>query len=303
MIYHALVATDEAFAMPTAVTLRSLFTVSDGPFHVTILHDSIAAAIRDRVLHSIPEGDHEIEWVDASEFQTPAIRNSHLPASTLFRISGCEAVPSTAERVLYLDVDTLIRQDPIALWSTDLGDDAVAAVRSVNYPFVATYGAVNHWRDLGLEPSVPFFNAGVILIDSAKWRAQEVRDRAFEYLRSPFLGGGADQEALNVALAGRWTQLPPTWNQQTALLSDQRGAPLIFTEEQLLTARSNPAIVHFQERPKPWHRGCTHPWQNEWLSRAMATDFRQVQNLRQRSLREEARWRLKRAASALVKGR
>lgn len=300
---HVVVATDEGFAMPTAVTLRSLADRGGGPFHVTVLHDSVSAATQEAVGRSVPDEEIELSWVDVSGFHVGASRPTHLTAATYFRLLVARALPSDVGRVLYLDVDVVVRRDLEPLLSVDLEGTAVAAVQSVHYPFVATRGAVNDWLELGADPSTPFFNAGVLVIDLDRWRSERIEERALDYLRSEHLGGGADQEALNVALAGRWKRLAPVWNQQTPMLSNDYGAHLVFTAAEIDEARRDPAVVHFQTRPKPWHRGCDHPWLSEWLKHAEAVDFDRVCDLRERSVTAEARWRVKRAASALMRGR
>jgi lipopolysaccharide biosynthesis glycosyltransferase len=244
-----------------------------------------------------------VVWVDASRFEIDASRGTHLTVATYFRLWVAHVVPATAERVLYLDVDVLVRHALEELWSVDLEGHAFAAVQSVHYPFVATRGAVNHWRDLDLDPRTPFFNAGVMMIDLSAWRELGVEDAALEYLRSPYLGSGADQEALNVAVRGVWTRLPPIWNQQTPMLTDDYGAHLVFSTDDIDAARTDPTIVHFQTRPKPWQTGSTHPWRNEWLQHARLVDFAPVEDLPLRSRRDEVTWRLRRAASAIVRGR
>ena len=289
--------------MPTAVALRSLAVNGGAPLHVTVLHDSISNAAKDRIRRSVPEGSIDLAWWDAGHADVGASRATHLSAATYFRIWIAHVLPASVDRVVYLDVDTITRHDLEPLFSIDLGGRTVAAVQSVHFPFAATRGAVNAWRELGLEAGAPYFNAGVMLIDLDRWRSEHVEERALDHLRSGRLGGGGDQEALNVALSGRWRSVPPIWNQQTPMLADDHGAHLIYPTSELEAARTDPAIVHYQTRPKPWHRGCAHPWRGEWLSHAAEVAFDRVDGLRERPLAEEVRWRVRRAASALARGR
>lgn len=300
---HVVVATDENFAMPTAVTLRSLLLNGGEGFEITVLHNGLSIDAVDGILSALPADDAVIRWHDVSGFEHGATTASHLPDSTYFRLQMAEAFDASVERVLYLDVDMLVRKDLSELWELDLQGAPLAAVQSVNYPFAGTRGAVDDWAELGLDPRAPFFNAGFLLVDLPTWRRDRVAERALEYLRSPHCGKGADQEALNVATSGGWVRVPPTWNQQTPMLDNQHGAHLFFDAEAIEEARTDPAIVHFQTRPKPWHRGGDHPWRGEWLEVAEGTAFRPIADLRERSVAEEWRWRTKRAASALVKGR
>ena len=300
---HVVVATDENFAMPTAVTLRSLLVHGGDGWAVTVLHNGLSIDAIDGIVAALPATDHELSWHDVSGFVHGATTPSHLPDSTYFRLQMGAALDPSVERALYLDVDMLVRRDLRPLWDIELGGSPLAAVQSVNYPWVGTRGAVDDWAELGLDPRARFFNAGLLLVDLDAWRRDEVAERALDYLRSPHCGKGADQEALNVATSGTWLPLDPTWNQQTPMLDNQHGAHLFFDADAIDEARTDPAIVHFQTRPKPWHRGCVHPWRDEWVEVAEATVFRPITDLRERSVADEWRWRTRRAASALVKGR
>ena len=301
--HNVVVATDENFAMPTAVTLRSLLLTCGDGLHITVLHNGLSSRSRDHIMASLPETDRTLAWYDVSDFVHGATTQSHLPDSTYFRLLLGDALEPAVERAVYLDVDMLIRRDLAPLWDIDLRGYPLGAVQSIHYPFAGTRGAIDQWSELGIDPRSPFFNAGLLVVDMKLWREMQVAERALEYLRSPFCGRGADQEALNSATSGGWAQLAPVWNQQTPMLTNHYGAAhLFFSAEAIEVARTEPAVVHFQTRPKPWHRGCTHPWRDAWVDIAEQTTFRSVVDLRERSVASEWRRRTRRAASALVKG-
>lgn len=299
---HVVVATDENFAMPTAVTLRSLVQHGGGPFAITVFHDGLTTDARDRITASVGSGEWTLDWHDVSDFDVRATRASHLPDSTYFRLRLADGLPAEVGRVVYLDVDVLVRRDISVLWEEDLAGNTVGAVQSVHFPFIGSLGAIRDWRTLGLDPRAAFFNAGVLAVDVDRWRSEAVTDATLEYLRSIHCGNGADQEALNAVTGGHWHRFAPALNQQTPLLDDGYGAHLIHNEDEIDTARTDPAIIHFQTRPKPWHLACPHPWKDAWTAVARQTAFDDIVDLRQRSARNEALRRARRAASALVKG-
>ena len=70
-----------------------------------------------------------------------------------------------------------------------------------------------HRRSLGLDLATPYFNAGLMVIDRAAWRAAALGDRAARALRDeprrfPFM----EQDALNAILAGGFAPLSPRCN-------------------------------------------------------------------------------------------
>lgn len=299
---HVLVATDANFAMPTAVTLRSVGMYGLPAFDATVLHAGISDSLQGSIEASVSDLDVNIRWFDASKLDPGATTKSHLPIATYFRLWATDSVPKDVKRILYLDVDIIVRSSIAELFTCELQGHAIAAVRSVHYPSIGTRGACDSWRKVAANPRAPFFNAGVLVIDREGWEAQTVAERALDYLRSEHCGRGADQEALNVALDGAWSELSPRWNQQTPLLTDTHGAHLIHSDAEITAARDNPVIVHFQTRPKPWQDGCEHPFTGQWWQIAQQTAFDPIA-VEKRSLADEWRWRIRRAASALIRGR
>jgi lipopolysaccharide biosynthesis glycosyltransferase len=301
-VRHLVVATDAAFALPTAVTLRSLQRQPGSEqIAITILHDQVNADLRRRVDESLPAGSPPPRWVEADVSVLGELPPYHLPSSTWFRLLAIDALPRGVDRFVYLDVDVLVRQPLHDLWEVDLGGCPLGAVRSVNYPSLGTWGAFDHWRRHDIDPRLPFFNAGLLVVDVAEWVSNGTTARIIELMGSGDIHGG-DQQALNVALAGRWTELDPVWNQQTPLLHDGRGGHLLYDDVTIDRARESPAVIHFLDRPKPWHADCTHPARELWRAEAAETQFAPI-TLERRPLSDIVRWRVKRAASALIKGR
>ena len=65
---HVVVATDENFAMPTAVTLRSLLVHGGDGWAVTVLHNGLSIDAIDGIVAALPATDHELSWHDVSGF-------------------------------------------------------------------------------------------------------------------------------------------------------------------------------------------------------------------------------------------
>ena len=298
------VATDASFALPTAVTLRSLLTSAgpDGDIEVTVLHDDVPIDLRRRVDASLPPEAPDVRWVAADVSPLGTLPPSHLPRATWFRLLAVEVLPPEIDRFVYLDVDVLVRRSVVPLWSIDLGGSVLGAVRSVNFPSFGTWGAFDHWRRHGIDPRLPFFNSGVLVVDTRAWEQGCTSERILEVLASGDIHGGADQQTLNVVLAGRWAELDPMWNQQTPLLDDRRGGHLLYDDETIERARTDPVIIHYLDRPKPWHVDSAHPEREAWRAAAAETAFAPIRLERTPRLREAQR-RMKRAASVVVRGR
>jgi len=177
--------------------------------------------------------------------------------TTYARLLIGDHLPREIGRVLYLDGDILVRGDLEQLWVTDLQGHTAAAVTDLpRYAFNGT---------LGLPPDAPYFNAGVLLIDLARWRRLEVGERALAFARQhPDRLRWCDQCALNLILHDDWIQLDRVWNFQSMDLAHVVNGHVRFDAvdpSRLAAAR----IVHFNGRSKPWHYLNDHPLKAEYL--------------------------------------
>ncbi len=169
-------------------------------------------------------------------------------AETFLRLLLPRMMAGQYDRLLYLDSDIWHEGGGIdRLMAADLGGAVLGAVRD-NTQW-RTPGRRNpELRALGL-PGWPYFNAGVLLIDTRAWVAAGMEERLVTLWREK---GAAmtrhDQSLLNVALEGRWAELSPVWNWQWTWSSRH------FAE------MAGPRLIHFIGRRKPWgDKGCELP--------------------------------------------
>lgn len=233
---------DQAYAMPLATALRSIAESnrSDWPLNFHILSNGFTEATRDAVSRSLPAGSATIRWVpiDLQAFDglsawagSTKMNYARLLVPKLF--------PASTQRILYLDPDILVTARLSTLWETDLEGAVIGAVLDTGVDPLLRTGNLSG-RNI---PTVArYFNAGVLVIDLPRWRSERISERALEYLRWNPQTFFSDQDALNVACAGRWKPLGSTWNFQRHL-----DYPI-----ERIEAGSRPAVVHFVATPKPW---------------------------------------------------
>ena len=96
-------------------------------------------------------------------------------------------------------------------------------------------------RSLGLALDTPYFNAGLMAIDRAEWRAARSPSGWREPLRdTPERFPFNEQDALNATLKGDFAPLSPRFN----FMGD------FFLLD--LERRIEPIVLHFVNAPKPW---------------------------------------------------
>lgn len=98
-----------------------------------------------------------------------------------------------------------------------------------------------YFQALFAGPREKYCNAGILLIQSPRFIAQNLYQRIIDFLREkPDLCKFGDQSAINGVLRGNWDELSPRWNW-----------PITRLTRDLVTTRA-PKITHFVSDRKPW---------------------------------------------------
>ena len=299
VIHITLALADRAYKRQLAVTVSSIASAHEpGRCSVAcctrilpaVIGISITASVADRV---------ELTWIGVGQDD---LRGMHYPAwltsATLVRLRIPDLLPEV-DRTIYLDSDIVVVRPLTELWKTDLGLNLLGAVRDSSFPWAA--GPLGtHWRDLGLEPDTPYFNAGVLLIPLSRWRDEGVASAAVELVRTKKLAYG-DQDALNAAVKGQWLELSRCWNVQTWDWSG-RGTVWAIMRSEVESALADPAIVHYTSPGRPWWPGSPHPKADLWFEHLDRTPWPGWRPPPRRPVWREAASRVKRAGRMLATG-
>ena len=212
-------ASDNHYAILIAAMIKSIEVnhKTDEPIDFYILDDNISAKNKQKIRESIQSVDISIQWVDVRRIIPPTIKlpmdSTPFPVTTYMRLFAPYAVPPELERILFLDVDTIILTDISLLWHADIGDYVVGAVQDFQKVVSCHRGGIPNYKELGLSPDTKYFNSGVLVINARAWREADITNRVFacshENIKHIIF---ADQYGLNVALANQWFELDPRWN-------------------------------------------------------------------------------------------
>lgn len=154
------------------------------------------------------------------------------------------------DKAIYLDVDISVLGDIKELYNIDFGDRYIGAVPE--YCFIQQQKTVA--KDLNIEynDKKQFFNSGVLLINSKKWREDNIIKKLFEIQNqyNNILKWG-DQDVLIKQFYENYLVLNSKFN----LLSGQIVYKNEFStevEKMIDDAIKNPIIRHFETQNKPW---------------------------------------------------
>lgn len=158
-------------------------------------------------------------------------------------------------KVLYLDCDTLVMDDLLPLWNTDLADHALAAVTD---PF---WGSERHWpARMGLPTPEGYFNSGVMLLNLDWWRRTDMVRLVVEHGRTHASQTRyGDQDSLVALLHTHRLALSPRWNMMRMMMLVPHARSLFGLSEIVMSSRW-PGIVHFEGFTKPWIDPSKHPY-------------------------------------------
>ncbi|MEO8693087.1 MAG: glycosyltransferase family 8 protein [Acidimicrobiales bacterium] len=271
-------ATDAGFLAPVACVLSMLDRL-DPDLVVSILHDGVEAKDRERTTSHLRDG-LRVEWIDVSEVLPRHLKGtSHFTRMSYARLICADAVPAHVERIVYLDGDVLIRRSLRPLLEVDLAQRPVGACIDLNATSAGL--GLSDCTTFGMTRDTPYYNAGVLVVDTAAWRGERIAHRAIEFASEhPDDLQWADQDVINVLLGSRCHRLDAQWN----LLwggwgrrATRRRVGTALPPAELDRALSDPAIVHFAGSIKPWHPRyggrLGSRWFDEWRQAAQKTAF------------------------------
>ena len=241
---------DAAFFRPALYTAASLIAAGDSDaFDIFIVCQSEDVAEGFDAIDPALRAKIELLIVDFAPHIGALEGKGRFSRAVFRRLFLDRVMPERYQRIVYLDADMKIARPGLSRLATlDFGGKALAA--SVDMIFYMDFrrGALSrefqaYRRSLGLTPDTLYFNTGLLAIDRAAWRAQEVTERALAALNAaggfPFM----EQSALNKVLAGDFAALSPRFNFMGDFL-------LLGLEDELA-----PVALHFVNRPKPWDFG------------------------------------------------
>ena len=249
-------AADEHYVMPLAVMLTSLVNRLDPrrAISIHVIDGGIPPADRERLSESLSRPNVNIDWPPGrsrSPSELPVW--GRLRPAVYERLALHEYVPTPASKAIWLDCDLVVTQDVARLWDTDMGDRHLLAVQDMIVPYLSSPMGVARHAELGLSGERKYFNAGVMVMNLARWRQDDVAAQAMSYLERYredvfFL----EQEALNVVLADRWVELDPRWNQNAGVAGRSFYRPTHLDPATYERVVNDPWIVHFTGSLKPW---------------------------------------------------
>lgn len=244
-------ATNNAYALYAYVTVSSImeFANCNILYSIYILTDQIKNHYKDMFTRLIHE-NFSVTIIDVNEYieKRDYYTCLHFSKEMYYRLYIPLILPQY-EKVLYMDCDMIACEDVSKLYSINISEYLVAAVKN----------PINNYNRNYIENTLNFnyynyFNSGLLLINCKKFEDFHVREKCFKELENREKLLYPDQDTLNIVCENRTLILDGIWNfQQHHKNKTGEFQVLSEFEKEYSLSEKNFKIIHFSGGDKPWN--------------------------------------------------
>lgn len=234
-------AADDKYTKYMIVSMKSVIanTSKKHQYRLYVLHTDITPE-NQAMVKRLETSNCKIDFVDVTEelkkIEKKITLRDYYTATTYYRVFIADMFPEY-DKVLYIDSDTIVREDIANLYAYELGKKYIGAIRDQLVVQTDIYGNYVE-KVLGISRG-GYFNAGVVLINCEQFRKQRMLKQFIDLLCTYTFVVAQDQDYLNILCKDRVLWLDPRWNVQMA-------GSIPFEEDKI-------KLVHYNLAEKPWH--------------------------------------------------
>ena len=209
-------AADDKYIRFMAVTMQSLIanTSRKYRYELYVLNTDITEESKTK-LRRLETINCKIFFVDVSKelakIEKKITLRDYYSSTTYYRLFISEMFPQF-KKVLYLDSDTIVKEDIAKLYSYQLGNNYIGGVRDQIVAQTDVYGDYVE-KVLGISRGA-YFNAGVVLLNCEAFRSNHMLKQFVKLLNNYNFVVAQDQDYLNILCKDKVLWLDPRWNVQ-----------------------------------------------------------------------------------------
>jgi lipopolysaccharide biosynthesis glycosyltransferase len=183
----------------------------------------------------------QVEEHEASGLTSRMYKNANFTSASMYRYFMGN-VCAEFDKAIYIDIDCIVARDIQPILDFELVNAPIAAFQEMHLEHPDN----PYFRDCA------YFNSGVMVVDLNRWREDKTEEKLIEVSESfTAWTGSQDQDILNVVFRNNWTPLNINFNYLTNIYPGLR--------------ISNPIIVHFAGKSKPWKATTAdNAWKRLW---------------------------------------
>lgn len=185
-------------------------------------------------------------YINPEEFTNCPLLDNHLAITTYYRYKIASKL-NKLNKIMYLDCDVIVKKDISDFYQIDIADYFLAGVEDVGYVHHRQYN-----KDLNIEG--PYINAGILLLNLAKWREYNIEELLFDYTQKHIHELPCqDQDVLNAVMQDKILQLPYKYNVQDSFYRTDCEVKTNPNKIQIIKAVKDPTMIHYTGPFKPWN--------------------------------------------------
>lgn len=246
----------DLFALPATVMLRSLadHLTRGAQADVYVLDCGISRTSRRKMRRSLSSAWIRLNFIAMDAAQFAGFRDEgHFSLNTYARLFIARLLPAEIDRVVYLDGDMLLLDDIALLAEMDLRGHPLAAVQDPVAGRVGRSAQMMHWQGWDVPEGTSVFNAGLMVMDLRRLRAEGTLEAAIEVARQhPERMQWHDQDALNYVLRGNYLEIDPAWNVGPFVFYPPHNRDVVYDPETVARCIREPKIIHYGGTWRPW---------------------------------------------------
>ncbi len=250
---------DNNFYIPAVVTFYSMINNSNKDtfydIFIMIEFDSFAKENKDDLLRFEKHFSDKcrINFVDMKGFGDDfAIKDKRFNFSVYYRLFIHRYI--TYDKVIFSDVDIVILKDLYAVYTADISDCYLGAVKQTKINSLSDVKYKKYINKASVIKKGNYFNAGFLLMNLSKIREGNYTDEFIRLAKMGFTNN--DQDILNLVFENKIKYLPIKYcyipmgsyfaNIDRSKLAQQ------YTQEEIREYEHDPAIIHYAGT-KPWN--------------------------------------------------
>lgn len=253
---------DKNFIIPIAVLLKSIeLSNINEKFNIHIITANLPDDSKINFEKNINKDVFNLSYyhIDDSILKFCPVRpGDYINIATYFRILLPSILPENIDNVLYLDGDIIVVDNLDYIWNLNTDNFGAAVIPCIHY------GNPKEFERLGLNKTEGYFNAGVMYINLKFWRENDIQQKTLKYIQDyPDRCKKHDQDALNYTLSDKLLYISTRYNFQRIFYEKDFKYSNKLSDD-VEQNKFNPAIIHYCDLEKPWHKECFHPLKDVW---------------------------------------
>ncbi len=256
-------APDEKFCKYFGVALQSLIdnSESSATYEIIIFDADISNINKNRIIQMLPP-NFSLRFFNITEYLKQNFGHiifkttASWSLSTYYRLF-LPMILQGYERVLYCDSDIIFNQPVDELFEMKFENNQIMAVLDTISPILFSNRKLEkHFINvLKLKNPEKYFNSGILMFNIPAINIEEYTRLLTDILQNINLHY-LDQDALNIIFAGKTKYLSCRWNYQWGTQFQKLDYETIISgvyKKDFLSAKQNPAIIHYTTPTKPWN--------------------------------------------------